>query len=1082
MTFHQDNFLGSVAGAGELQAQIDDLSDKAFFKDGSKSMEGPISMANNTIVTILNADFSEVAVGPTPPSGQVSLYAKTDDHLYIKNDLGVESQLSSGGDVDGPASAVDENLCSFDGVTGKLIKDSLIASSDVTIGAASSNDERVVRFDGVTGKLLQNSVIALTDLGNMSGLVGLSVNGTDNIELRTSENVVAAVDIQATTGGISIDAFDELLLESRDSGSTAVVINASNATGGVFIVAGGVIELSSGGAVTINPGLTGSLAMDFILSGRWQSASSFAGINAISLEASNAAGGIQLNTGTAGVQILGPSGLRLEETGAGIQYVGLVAPAAITTSYDLVLPAVDGDAEDVLVNVAGDGVLTFAQRVRGPASSTDNAIARFDSTTGKLIQNSGLAVDDNSSILRGSTLWMHETGGVGNFAAGSRALDSITTGTNNTAGGQDCMTATTDGFRNTAYGHGAMEDNISGDQNCAFGFEALNSVTGNSNSAYGHTALTTCTTGTENCAYGVGSMDLLNTSRNSAYGFNTLGAAYLGNDTLVLGHDAGSLLTSGTNNIMLMHDGVAADSNTIRIGDSSHTICFLAGVGNVTPGGTPEVVTMDPLTGEMGSALVAADVVTNASTSVDNAVARFDSTTGKIVQNSGLEVDDNVSLLKSSVLFMHETGGAGNFASGSSALAAIAAGGINNTAVGVEAMLSNTVGDSNTAMGFHALRLNVSSTGSTAVGFNALQNSASNSNDAFGQAALSALTTGARNVAVGIASGSQLTIEDDNTAIGFNTLSAAYTGSDTIALGSGAGSNLTSGTGNIMIMHDGVAADNLKIRIGTNQTSCHVAGIDGTTLANETSKILVIDSNDQITAEPNAMPVGYIDGLLISDNSVSVKSISAGSCRSDDNTFNIVTGAITADIATQLDTGAEAADTWYAIWIIADSVTSNVPRALLSLSSSAPTMPSGFDKKRRISWVRNDGSSDFYDYYSTTNGRDRFYLWREVETILELLTNGAATSFANVDISELVPPTSTLAYINTNHVGVSTQDFASFRTGGSSLDPVGHRCFAEDAGSTCFHIETDSTQNIEYENSTAGDETDVWILGYTDSI
>jgi hypothetical protein len=36
--------------------------------------------------------------------------------------------------------------------------------------------------------------------------------------------------------------------------------------------------------------------------------------------------------------------------------------------------------------------------VFGPASSTDNAIARFDATTGKLLQNSGVTIDDNGVI------------------------------------------------------------------------------------------------------------------------------------------------------------------------------------------------------------------------------------------------------------------------------------------------------------------------------------------------------------------------------------------------------------------------------------------------------------------------------------------------------------------------------------------------------------------------------------------------------------------------------------------------------------------------------------------------------------
>lgn len=40
--------------------------------------------------------------------------------------------------------------------------------------------------------------------------------------------------------------------------------------------------------------------------------------------------------------------------------------------------------------------------VVGPASSTDNAFSRFDSTTGKLLQNSGVTCDDNNGVTIGS--------------------------------------------------------------------------------------------------------------------------------------------------------------------------------------------------------------------------------------------------------------------------------------------------------------------------------------------------------------------------------------------------------------------------------------------------------------------------------------------------------------------------------------------------------------------------------------------------------------------------------------------------------------------------------------------------------
>lgn len=57
-------------------------------------------------------------------------------------------------------------------------------------------------------------------------------------------------------------------------------------------------------------------------------------------------------------------------------------------------------AKQVEVGIRGD--------CDGPGSSTDNAIARFDSTTGKLLQNSGVIVDDNDKITGPTTITFGE--------------------------------------------------------------------------------------------------------------------------------------------------------------------------------------------------------------------------------------------------------------------------------------------------------------------------------------------------------------------------------------------------------------------------------------------------------------------------------------------------------------------------------------------------------------------------------------------------------------------------------------------------------------------------------------------------
>ena len=77
-----------------------------------------------------------------------------------------------------------------------------------------------------------------------------------------------------------------------------------------------------------------------------------------------------------------------------------------------------GNAETCTAIGAGTG------DVVGPASATDNAIVRFDSTTGKLVQNSGVTIDDSNNLSTPGTLTTGSGGGV----TGSITLSGATSG------------------------------------------------------------------------------------------------------------------------------------------------------------------------------------------------------------------------------------------------------------------------------------------------------------------------------------------------------------------------------------------------------------------------------------------------------------------------------------------------------------------------------------------------------------------------------------------------------------------------------------------------------------------------------
>jgi len=57
------------------------------------------------------------------------------------------------------------------------------------------------------------------------------------------------------------------------------------------------------------------------------------------------------------------------------------------------------------------------------------------------------------------------------------------------------------------------------------------------------------------------------------------------------------------------------------------------------------------------------------------------------------------------------------------------------------------------------------------------------------------------------------------------------------------------------------------------------------------------------------------------------------------------------------DGGSEAANTWYAVYVIYNPTTNTVA-GLLSTSATSPTLPSGYIFFRRVGWVRNNASSN----------------------------------------------------------------------------------------------------------------------------
>ena len=227
------------------------------------------------------------------------------------------------------------------------------------------------------------------------------------------------------------------------------------------------------------------------------------------------------------------------------------------------------------------------------------------------------------------------------------------------------------------------------------------------------------------------------------------------------------------------------------------------------------------------------------------------------------------------------------------------------------------------------------------------------------------------------------------------------------------------------------------------------------------------------------------------------------------------TTTFTADItvagANGLDTGAEAANTWYALYVIAgdgggtvfDSTANNLQppnhrratrqATLLSLSATAPTLPSGYTRFRRIGWVRNNNNSDLFRFYDLGD----WIVWNEsFKDNTASVTNGdfyyttatpagtmTAQTFANV-----LPSTASQARYHAYCSKSTTGSIGIYaRPTGANwvLDFSTQVCESGIASrdvSAWFSVPTDTSQSMDYAVTSGVDLLWLFATGYYDPV
>lgn len=516
--------------------------------------------------------------------------------------------------------------------------------------------------------------------------------------------------------------------------------------------------------------------------------------------------------------------------------------------------------------------------------------------------------------------------------------------------------------------------------------------------------------------------------------------------------------------------------------------------------------------------------------STTNAIPKWGDATSDSFLNSGLIIDGSNNLdvpgqiTTGADIIIDTIDGSTNTRYGFDTLTSVA--GIGNTVVGSEAG-TGIINNNNTLIGKWCGE-NAIGSSQTCIGTQAGRNMGTATNCVYAGILSGASITGNQNsccgsATLGLASGTA----NNCSVLGYSALSSGTNCSFIVAIGENAGDNYTTESNNVCIANTGVAADSGMIRIGTdgthtsttfpnqirmednsNYTGFRTSTIQASSYTYEMPFNQVSDGQVRTITTRNGFlsenstppyPAGYINGGRIAWSSNFVILIVNTFCRDDTDVFNLTKSSGSVNINTVgvggLQTGSsESVSTWYGVYIIGDTSLSNSTEYLLIPDGTAFSQ-TGYDVKRRVGWVRNNGVSNFYNFYvPDSEGASRFMLWDESETVLEVLTNGAATVYTDVDISEFIPPGIHLAWCNTNHIASGDQDFATFHEGESSLDglspvsnPRAQRCFGGSstgsAGGSCFFfIPTSINQIVAYGNSSGSEQTDLWVLGYIDNL
>jgi hypothetical protein len=309
-----------------------------------------------------------------------------------------------GGDVVGPASATNNAMSVYDGTTGKLLKNGTITNPSANqiggIGTLTANGS-----GGLVVEASNGTDVGLLGAGNTANVEWY---GNHNFDAQTA-STIASFGASKTLQSLATATYPSLTELAYVKGVTSAIqtqIDGKQAGDAQLTSFAALSYAGNAGKIVAVNGAENNFELI-----------SVSGTGTVTSVAISGTDGIQVDSGSpitsSGTIQLGVDAATMKTTldlaGSNTGDQNLFSTFAVSGQSNVVADS----TSDTLTLVAGSNVTITTDAatdsitinsiaggtgdVVGPASATDNAIARFDSTTGKLIQNSGITIADGAT-------------------------------------------------------------------------------------------------------------------------------------------------------------------------------------------------------------------------------------------------------------------------------------------------------------------------------------------------------------------------------------------------------------------------------------------------------------------------------------------------------------------------------------------------------------------------------------------------------------------------------------------------------------------------------------------------------------